>query len=363
MMGTACTTAHPPVNHINAAESPGQTSSQLAAPQAGPRLHESINEEPSAKEESTTEPNPADTSFLSGTYTLIGETVDTTLRHETLSRSIENFSRRLDSFFGDTQVYEESTDTYGALRLSSRYEQGGNLTFESKFRLRLDLPHTEKRLRVRFELEDEDYDENESTATPSGTTTIGDRNVNAALQFILKEKRNWSASLSPGLRIRDPLDPYVKLRLRRSLDLMDWRSRLVQKFEWYDSTGFGTLTSVDFDHLLAKKTLLRLTTQAYRNEGEYVAKEFEVSERVAIYNALKRRLVLSSEAAIIGRTEPNWHHERYYVNLHLRRDIHKGFVFLGFVPQIDFIRDNHFRGEPSITLNLEVLYGASYLEQ
>ena len=91
--------------------------------------------------------------------------------------------------------------------------------------------------------------------------------------------------------------------------------------------------------------------------------DFEVSEKVAILYALKRKLALSSEAAVIGRTEPNWHHERYYVNVHLRRDVYKGFVFLDLGPQIDFYRGGHFRCEPSISLSLEVLYGVNYRER
>jgi len=321
-----------------------------------PTLQEDVDQKPAPlPEEGTT--------IFSGTYDLIGKTFDTTLRHETISLSLEGLSQRLDSFFGDTRLYEESTETYGALRLSGNYARGGETTFESKFRLRLDLPRTEKRLGIRFELEDEDYDEEESGPTPSGTTTLGDRNVNAALQFILKEKDNWSISLAPGVRIRDPLDPYVKLRLRRSFYLYDLRIRLVQKFEEYESTGFGTQTSLTFEHLLGEKALFRMTSQVYRNEKEYIHRDFEVSEKVAILYALKRKLALSSEAAVIGRTEPNWHHERYYVNVHLRRDVYKGFVFLDLGPQIDFYRGGHFRCEPSISLSLEVLYGVNYRER
>jgi hypothetical protein len=301
-------------------------------------------------------------SVLERTFGLIGRTFETTLRHEDLSRSIEAMSQRLDSFFGAEQFYEENTatDSYAAVKFSSVYERGGDLSFDPRFRLRIDLPRTERRLKIRFELEDEDYDVEELGIRGSDETTSGDKDLNASLKFLFQETHKWSFSLAPGLRIKVPLDPFLKLRVRRGFDLFRWRARFVQVFEWFDSSGYGSRSTFFLDRRLDATSLLRLTSEAYRNEEDYAHNDFEVSQSLLLFRALKPRLGLSTEVGVVGYTEPSWSHDRYFYNVRLRRDIHKGFVFFEIKPQVDFHKEDNFRGDPSLTLTLEVLYGADY---
>lgn len=316
---------------------------------------------------STVGPPPAqgrsesDPGFLERSFGLIGTTFETTLHHEDLSLSLETMSRRLDAFFGSDRLYEETigTDSYGSVTLSTALERGGGLSFDTRFRLRLDLPRTEQRLKIRFELEDDEFDEDEIGFYPPDDTDSDEKSLSASLRFIFQETQNWNVSLSPGLKVRE-LDPYIKLRLRRSFGLYNWHGRFVQMFEWFDSHGYGSKSTLSFDRRLDDKSLLRLISQAYRNEGEYVHNDFKVSQRIRLLHALKPHLGVSTEAGVIGYTRPNWHHDRYFCNIRLRRDIHEGYVFFEIRPQVEFDRERDFKPECSITLSLEVLYGADY---
>jgi hypothetical protein len=44
----------------------------------------------------------------------------------------------------------------------------------------------------------------------------------------------------------------------------------------------------------------------------------------------------------------------------LRRDVHEGYVFFEIKPQLDFRRAEDFKAEASLTLSLEVVYGADF---
>ncbi len=298
---------------------------------------------------------------LERSFGLIGSTFETTLHHEDLSRSLEAMSRRLDAFFGSERFYEESsgTDSYGSVTLSTALERGGDFSFDARFRLRLDLPRTEQRLKIRFELEDEEFDGDEVDFYSLADRDSDEKQLRASLRFIFQETRNWSVSLSPGLKVRE-LDPYIKLRLRRSFGLYNWQGRFVQMFEWFDSHGYGSKSTLSFDRKLDDKSLLRLISQAYRNEGEYVHSDFKVSQRIRLLHALKPRLGLAAEVGVIGYTQPSWHHDRYFFNIRLRRDVHKGYVFFEIRPQVDFDHERDFKPEFSVMLSLEVLYGADY---
>ena len=306
-------------------------------------------------------PSTSDLEKTSEDKNLIGETFES-LQHQEISASIESLSRRLDAFFGDPRLFEEITSSYASLRASTLYERGGKFTFDSKFRLRLDLPRTEERLKFRLETEDDEFQDEIDNPQTGGERALGDNDVNASLQYMLQETRNWVVSISPGLKVRDPLDPFVKLRLRRTSQFLTLTTRLIQTFEWFNTTGYGSRTTFSLDQPFGEKTLLRLTSQAYRNEEEFVHEDFEVSERFLLFHQLNTRVALSTEAAVIGYTEPNWHHDSYYWYVRFRRDIHKGFVFFDIRPRLDFRRENNFHGEPSVTLSFEILYGARYIQ-
>ena len=291
---------------------------------------------------------------------LFGRAFATTLQHEEVSRAIDNFSRRIDSFFGHDRLYYEITETYASFKLSGLYGRGGELSTDAKFRLRLDLPRTESRIKLRLESDDDKYYDETSPTVPTAIESLEDKDVNASLQLILQETRNWSVSLSPGVKLSTPVDFYIKLRLRRSFDLLSWRLRFVQAFEWYESTGYGSKSTLYFDRIISERSLLRLVSEAYHNQEDYSANEFRVSQRARFFYTLDEKVSLSTELATIGHTQPNWHHEHHYFNIRARRDIHQGFVFLELKPQIDFQRDHGFHGEPSVMLTLEILFGANY---
>ncbi len=369
---TGCSMSHPPTSPLSLAEeavAEEAVAEEAVAEEAVAEeavAEEAVAEEAVAEEavaeEAVAEEAESEDGFVQGTYSLIGRTIGTTLRHEDISRTIDNFSRRVDSFFGDERLYDEITETYASLKLSGLYERGGELSADAKFRLRLDLPRTKNRIKLRFETEDDEFDDEVVNALPAGTPPLGDNDVNASLQVILQETRNWTVSVSPGVKLRNPLDPYAKLRLRRSFNLFTWRLRFVQSFEWFDSTGYGSKSTLYFDRRIGERSLLRLTSEAYRNEEEYIHNDFRVSQRIYFFYALNKRVGLSTEAGIIGNSRPIWHHDRYFYNVRARRDIHEGFVFLELRPQIDFYHDNDFHGEPSVMLTIEVLYGADYTQ-
>ncbi len=302
-----------------------------------------------------------DRTILEQAFGLVGKTFETTLRHAGLSRSLEAMSLRLDSFFGAEEFYEEdcTTDSYASFKLTSRYQRGGEIDLEPRLRLRIDLPRTERQFRVRFELEDNEYDDEELGSRAASSDHRDDNDVSASLQFLLQERRNWKISLSPGLRLRE-IDPYTKFRLRRSSELGDWRARFVQSFEWFESTGFGTKSTFAVDRRIDRKSRLRLTSQAYRNEDEFQHNDFEVSQRIRLLRALNPHVGLSTEVGVYGHTEPHWRHDRYFTNVRWRRDVHKGYVFFEVKPQLDFRHADDFAAEASLTLTLEVLYGANY---
>ena len=48
---------------------------------------------------------------------------------------------------------------------------------------------------------------------------LEENDVSAGLQFVIKEKKRWNFRIKPGLRFSDPVETFIKLRLRRNQPL------------------------------------------------------------------------------------------------------------------------------------------------
>ena len=123
---------------------------------------------------------------------------------------------------------------------------------------------------------------------------------------------HWKIDASPGLKTSGfPLVPFFKLHFRRNGTLFNWASKLEQTFEWFYSTGYGTKTAYYIERPLSKKTLFRFTTQAYRNENEYIHGNYTLTQQLYLFYAYNKRVGLSTSFSFNSQIKPNWQHVSY----------------------------------------------------
>ncbi len=297
-------------------------------------------------------------SLADKSYRLIGAIFEGPFRHSQVSHIIENYSQRIDYFFGKETIYEESTESFVSLKAFTLYDRDDALSLDGRFRVKLNLPRTEDRFQLQFASPDNQQSEETEGYQGTQTTASG---VKASLHYVLQRTRRWNVSISPGIKLRTPPDSYLKLRIRRSFGLVAWDARIIQSFEWHDATGYGSRSTFILDRTFLDDFLFRLKSEGYRNEEEFAHRDFQISQKAVLYYQWSSRSVISAAAGLYGKTEPSWQDERYFCSVSWRKNIHKGFLFLELRPQVDFARENDFRGDLSTTLSLEVLYGAQYL--
>jgi len=285
-----------------------------------------------------------------------GKKTASTLYHEPLSRSIENISQKLDTYFGNEQLYKDYTASYGRFRLTTKYKRGGEFTMVPKFQLRLKLPNLNKHLKLKLELDAEENEDSPEQTVETFDLLSGDLPPKVS-------SSNFSTSISPGINYNtdeDELDPYAKIKFQYRFPLLNWSSSLSQTFERYRSTGNGTRTNLTLMRPIGERYTLTLTSKVYHNEGEYTHTDYQITQGIKLAYQATRRLTISSEAIIQGKTDPNWQHDLYTVNIQFRKNIHEEYVFLELKPEIEFDSEKNFHGAPSLSLRLEVHYGAIY---
>ena len=138
---------------------------------------------------------------------------------------VDNTSRNIDAFFGGGESATVNNESYLRLGQEIDWMEGDGTSGDISVRYRIDLPTTEERLRLVIE---SDPEESQGTLADQGSGRLyNDQRDRSTSTFGLdwlesRDKReNWSNRIGAGIRLRMPLDPYVRFTSERLWDIGD----------------------------------------------------------------------------------------------------------------------------------------------
>jgi len=278
------------------------------------------------------------------------------------SHSLETVSDNIDTFFGDDRIFVEESGTYARLSGSTLYGKKGELTFNGTVRMRLDLTNLSRlgrKVNLILASDDGSPDGSKISTRETFLNRIDSAKPVAALQIVLQEKRRWDVRLQPGIKMRVPLDPFIKLRMNRLQPLgEDWLLRLTMVPGWYESKGLEARTNLDFETTPSKRSLLRLSLGLLWSEGS--KKNVQLQPSFSYSYILTPADVIATGAGVIFDTAPYLRDNSYFASIRYRRNLHQKWIFFEITPQIVFEREYGFRPDPSLILTLEMIFGAQY---
>ncbi|WP_083004886.1 hypothetical protein [Halomonas sp. GT] len=272
---------------------------------------------------------------------------------------VDNTSRNIDSFFGGDQ--SASADNRSYLRLGQEIDwmEGEGTNGDISVRYRIDLPTTEERLRLIIE---SDPEESQGTLADQGSGRLyNDQRDRRTSTFGLdwlesRDKReNWSNRFGAGVRLRLPLDPYVRFTSERLWDFKDspWQLQSFNRLSWFNNSGYSARTEWDLGRPLSTNRHLRFITNVQWREEEDT---LEYSEVVQLNQRLNRRSALRYSAIAIGESLSNPRMTNYYLQTRYRRDIHKGILFADVIPELHFQREVSYDPRWAMTLRVEMYF-------
>ena len=282
--------------------------------------------------------------------------------HSYFSHNVEGLSRKVDSFFGANRIYEEGTGTYIQLRGFTAYGKGGEFEANGRVRARIGLPNLEEKVNLLLESQEpEPGAEGEHLTTGySQAQNLGAQSLATSLQYILEQRDFWDVRLQPGIKLRWPPDPFVRLRLRWLNPLSQtWLSRVTLTPGWYSSRGWDAHLRYDLERNTGRNALFRISSTLYWSEDQ--PRNPEWSEVLLLAHPLSDRVQMAYEVGVSGDVEPRIEDTRYFASVRYRRNIHMGWVFFELQPQLAFSRADDFKANPMLWLTLEILFGAKYL--
>ena len=273
---------------------------------------------------------------------------------KTISSGLESMAKSIDEFFANEKVFYESSGSYVRYSIDSLFEEGGRITSVGKLDVSLHLPRTEQKLKLVLEsdpLEKQSTLERATSVTPPSQET--QKNYYAGLQSEFGEEKKWRFKPSVGLKLHFPLEYYFRMRAFRDVNFSKWNLHLIESVYWYDTTGAGFDSQMQWDHLLGDNLLFR-SDSLVRNTEEY--QRFDLSQVFSITQTLSERRAITYSIGFFGNSEPNIHATDYVVQARYRQIVHGNFLFMELVPQVRYRIDYAFTQEDSLLVRFEWLF-------
>ncbi|OWV28304.1 hypothetical protein [Halomonas campaniensis] len=278
---------------------------------------------------------------------------------ESVGSWVDNTSRRIDGFFGTDEHMQVNNESYLRFGQEIDWMEGDGTSGDTTLRYRIDLPTSEDRLRLVIE---SDPEESQGTLEEQGSGRLANdqrdrRSSTLGLDWLeSRDKReNWSNRVGAGVRLRLPLDPYVRFTNERLWQLGEgpWQLESNNRVSWFNNEGYSARTRWDVGRPLSERRHLRfITTVQWREEED----KLEYSEVAEINHRINRRSALRYSAIAIGESASNPRMTNYYLQTRYRRDLHKGILFADVIPELHFPRDVSYDPRWAMTLRLEMYF-------
>lgn len=278
---------------------------------------------------------------------------------ESVGNWVDNTSRRIDGFFGTDDHMQAKNESYLRFGQEIDWMEGDGTRGDTTLRYRIDLPTSEERLRLVLE---SDPEESQGTLEEQGSGRLANdqrdrRSSTLGLDWLeTRDKReNWSNRVGAGIRLRLPLDPYVRFTSERLWQLGEgpWQLESNNRVSWFNNEGYSARTRWDVGRPLSERRHLRFITNVQWREEE---DKLEYSEIAEINHRINRRSALRYSAIAIGESASNPRMTNYYLQTRYRRDIHKGILFADVIPELHFQRDVSYDPRWAMTLRLEMYF-------
>lgn len=277
--------------------------------------------------------------------------------------SVCGTARWFDGLFGTRRYDQDSDATYGRLMLHESWDDRDDFDTSMRLRARIALPTFENRLQLILgRVEDseiaEDAQPHGGSALPANFARVDDEDWLLGLGYSKQDGLENGFDFGAGVRIRTPLDPYVKSSYRHNFIFSEATAlRARQTLFWRDSRGAGETTEIDLDHLLSTRLLFRWNNTASLVED---LDGLEWSSALILFQSLGRLRGMSYTGFVTGMTDTDVPVRNYGFEARYRRQVYREWLFMELRTSVTWPKEA--RGEdrdinPGVGLGLEMYFG------
>lgn len=267
--------------------------------------------------------------------------------HDSVSKQVQDTANRIDSFFGEERIDEESTGNRVRVRASLEVAEGGDLSAKLNVHAKLSLPRMKDRFRVVIGTDDYDDD-------GRFVEKIEDADYSSALRYIVTATEKWNTNIDGGLKFRTGVDPFGRVRIRRSIPLDEWLMRLTERVMWIYGEGWTSESSIAAERHLTDAIF-------FRAEGKMTWEQeldgLRFDEVLSLSTRIDERRALLLEGSIYSVTKPAVIVEEYQVSVRYRKQFYKDWLYYEIEPRALFPNDRDYKFTPSVVFLVEMIFG------
>lgn len=252
----------------------------------------------------------------------------------------------LDGLFGREGDPADYRRVSGSVAPSVLWTEYDGFTPRVRFRVNLPLPQIDDRLRAFIGRVDREEFVTER-AEPSGLLprqfgTIGEEQTLLGLGYRPAAQGGGRFDFGAGIRLRAPLDPYVKASYRRAWLLdPDTTVQLKPTVFWQQTEQFGVTTRADYDHAFDDRWFTRVTgsvTYSGRSQG------LRGYSNATLFHKLSDRRAAAVQLGIDGETGAEVPLREYGVRAIYRQNLWRDWLVVELRTSLTWPRE--LRDEP-----------------
>jgi len=277
---------------------------------------------------------------------------------DNISRGINFLSAEIDQFFSREDTEVENRESRVRIGYAADFIEHEDPGFNFILKARLVLPRTQKKLQFIILSDEEDAlnrgETRETTTETNAPDTVRNQKYNVGLRSILRNSRRSGVSLDGGIKVRDPIDPFVRLTARRSFFFEKFELKAIERLYWFDSEGWASSISLDLDRPLNTDWLFR-----FSNNGvvDHETGLWQVEHFTALYHKYSDRLAIGYFVGVTSDDDPHFHMETYYTTINFRYLLFSDWLYAQAAPRVTWPREKYFTDVPSIYLKIEAIFG------
>lgn len=267
-----------------------------------------------------------------------------------------------DGLFGNRRYDEEYRATHGTAYVGEAWSQRDGFDSILRFKARFYLPQINKRFNAFIGRSEADDIVQEATpeqySLPAQFSGRDDDSVFLGLGYNERMTKRGSFDADAGVRVRFPLDPYVKGSYRFSRPVGEnTLFRFRETIFWQKSEEFGTTALIEWDRILGPDYVLRWTTSGTYSE---VSEGLRWYSNVRLYHLLSKERAFAYEIAANGSTDAPAPLTDYGAAVIYRQRMWRDWLLLELRTGIDWPRYSPFEQRTSNlngSLVLELRFG------
>ncbi len=217
------------------------------------------------------------------------------------------------------------------------------------------LPKTQKKIYLVFDRYSNEDNYKEQAYESLDNKDQENTKVNVGLKYFLLKKKNRSIYTQFGVKFKSPLKFYFKLGGDKRVILDKWIVDLENNFYYYlEEDGFLPSVSTTFTRVFNNTFIFKNNYEITYKSGEQL---FKFINKLKLYHYINKKnsIIYSIYFNALFDDNCTFCSNLYTLSLIYTKKL-KSWLYLDFIPKVDFLRENSFDKSFSFILNCKIIF-------